>query len=160
MSHAKVWELLAAWRPIGWVDHACRECLPHGEIVRDGFQCAYHWAKASAVAGELALDADEVQYALHRVDSFNPGVQIGTYAKEATILAQVLRSCRRELAASKLVIDALEAQIRHERQEGLEAVREASAITAQSAEPEYCKDKDCVFFGWHKLMHPGGRLCE
>ena len=43
-----VWRLLDSWRPIGWVDHACRECLPHGEILIDGFRCAYHVVKALA----------------------------------------------------------------------------------------------------------------
>lgn len=46
---AAVWNLLAEWRPIGWVDHACLECVPHGEIVRPGFRCAYHQIKSAAV---------------------------------------------------------------------------------------------------------------
>jgi hypothetical protein len=43
----RAFALMAAWRPIGWVDHACRECLPHGEILIDGFSCAYHKAKSA-----------------------------------------------------------------------------------------------------------------
>jgi hypothetical protein len=41
--------LLAEWRPIGWVDHACRQCRPQGEIVKEGFVCAYHAAVAAGV---------------------------------------------------------------------------------------------------------------
>ena len=28
------------------IDHACVQCVPHGEIVIDGFLCAYHYALA------------------------------------------------------------------------------------------------------------------
>lgn len=49
-SLARAGKLLAEWRPVGWVDHACRQCLPHGEIVRDGFVCAYHTALAAIKA--------------------------------------------------------------------------------------------------------------
>jgi hypothetical protein len=50
------WKLLAEWRPVGWVDHACCECIPHGEILIDGFQCVYHKVKriAAAWVGEQA----------------------------------------------------------------------------------------------------------
>ena len=44
-----VFDLLAEWRPIGWVDHACVECVPGGDIIIAGFQCAYHKCKQAAV---------------------------------------------------------------------------------------------------------------
>jgi hypothetical protein len=31
-------------------DHACAECIPHGEIVKPGFRCAVHEARAAAPA--------------------------------------------------------------------------------------------------------------
>lgn len=31
------------------LDHACAECVPHSDIIVDGFQCYYH--KAVAIAG-------------------------------------------------------------------------------------------------------------
>lgn len=74
------WKLLAEWRPIGWIDHACAECIPHGDIVIDGFQCAYHKVK-----------------------------------------------------------------------------RMANVATEKS---ENCQDPKCVFFGWHDMMHPGGKGCR
>lgn len=32
-----------AWMP----DHACRECVPRGEIVVEGFRCGLHLARAA-----------------------------------------------------------------------------------------------------------------
>jgi hypothetical protein len=31
-------------------DHACAECIPHGELVKPGFRCAVHEARAAAPA--------------------------------------------------------------------------------------------------------------
>jgi hypothetical protein len=31
-------------------DHACAECIPHGEIVKPGFRCAVHEARTAAPA--------------------------------------------------------------------------------------------------------------
>lgn len=39
-----------AVRVVPVVDHACAEC--HGSIPEEGFQCAYHLAKALAPGGE------------------------------------------------------------------------------------------------------------
>jgi hypothetical protein len=42
-------EPLARWivsHHVGSVDHACRECVPSGDMVIDGFQCAFHRSRA------------------------------------------------------------------------------------------------------------------
>jgi hypothetical protein len=43
-------------------DHACRECIPHGELVKPGFRCAVHEARAAAATGSSA-NAEEVGHA-------------------------------------------------------------------------------------------------
>jgi len=45
------------WRP----DHACGECVPGGEIVRDGFRCAYH--EALALLGQIGIAAVTEEHA-------------------------------------------------------------------------------------------------
>ena len=49
---AEPFDLLSKWRPIGWVDNACRECVPLGDIVIAGFRCVYHKCKQAAESKE------------------------------------------------------------------------------------------------------------
>lgn len=47
-ASVRVFNLLGAWRPIGWVDYACSQCVPHGDSLVPGFVCTYHEFKALA----------------------------------------------------------------------------------------------------------------
>jgi hypothetical protein len=42
---------IAPWR---WIDHSCAECVPHSEILKAGFQCAYHRGRALTTPGTPA----------------------------------------------------------------------------------------------------------
>lgn len=41
------WAHFIIWhKPLNFQDYACKECAPDAGMVKDGFQCAYHQAKA------------------------------------------------------------------------------------------------------------------
>ena len=52
---ADAYVLLDSWRPIGWRDHACREC-GESPINLKVFKCAYHRAREAFIEkGKAAL---------------------------------------------------------------------------------------------------------
>lgn len=53
-------EPLARWivsHHVGSVDHACRECVPYGDVVIEGFRCAFH--ESRAILDSLARPVEE-----------------------------------------------------------------------------------------------------
>ena len=47
-------------KPSHYIDHACRECLPFGESVKEGFRCAVHLAYDFPGVSNEALNPEAV----------------------------------------------------------------------------------------------------
>lgn len=58
MSEREIIEQLARWiamhKPEFFMDWACKECVPHSDMLREGFQCSYHLAVQINTARELS----------------------------------------------------------------------------------------------------------